>query len=602
MQLADHYLRLRSRFAAVGEGQPIPVSLQQLADILCCTNRNANLLLKRMAEAQWITWSAGRGRGNLSQLTFLASKESLLYETAQELVQKGEFHQALALLQDASVPPDMKRQFLAWLNGYFGYRSEGTEERQVDTLRFPLPRKRWMLDPAFAIFAHEAQMARQIFDCLVRYSPHTKQIEPQVAHYWEANPDRTEWTFYLRKGVRFHHGRALTAADVAFSLRRMMDPQLESPFHWMFARIQEIETLGSLALKIRLAEPNHLFLHYLGSHPASILPEDLYAKLGQAFARLPVGTGPFQVARHDETALILEAFPDYFQHRAHLDRVEIWMIPDFEQYQAEHPTGHFQMRYFSSQPDSAISPGWQGVEQLQTGCRLLLVNLAKPGPQQHPAFRQALRFCINREKLAAAYDHTISAHCLFPDFEEGAGEEGPDLAQAKKWLQESGYRGEPLRLSVLAHYENWARLIQEQVREIGVQLEIALLPVEDFYAMREVRKADLALCDVVFDDDLAFSFMEFFHTDSSYVRSFLHAEWLRTMDRRIADILREPDSFRQLEKFLQLERKLIEEGVIIPLVRRKQRTYYHPSLKGVSIRSFGWVDFKDIWFHPDHRE
>ncbi|NGQ95956.1 hypothetical protein G3578_12390 [Brevibacillus sp. SYP-B805] len=73
------------------------------------------------------------------------------------------------------------------------------------------------------------------------------------------------------------------------------------------------------------------------------------------------------------------------------------------------------------------------------------------------------------------------------------------------------------------------------------------------------------------------------------------------MDRRIADILREPDSSRQLEKLLQLERKLIGEGVIIPLVRRKQRTYYHPSLKGVSIRLFGWVDFKDIWFLPEQR-
>ncbi|NGQ95957.1 hypothetical protein G3578_12395 [Brevibacillus sp. SYP-B805] len=54
MQLADHYLRLRSHFAAVGEGQRIPVSLQRLADILCCTNRNANLLLSGCAP-----WIAG---------------------------------------------------------------------------------------------------------------------------------------------------------------------------------------------------------------------------------------------------------------------------------------------------------------------------------------------------------------------------------------------------------------------------------------------------------------------------------------------------------------------------------------------------------------
>ncbi|MCK9912860.1 SgrR family transcriptional regulator, partial [Microbacteriaceae bacterium K1510] len=64
MQAAYHYLRLRSRFPEAQEGLPIPVSLHQLADILCCTSRNTNLILKKMIDTQWISWSSGRGRGH----------------------------------------------------------------------------------------------------------------------------------------------------------------------------------------------------------------------------------------------------------------------------------------------------------------------------------------------------------------------------------------------------------------------------------------------------------------------------------------------------------------------------------------------------------
>lgn len=602
MQLAYHYLRLRSRFADAREGQPIPVSLQQLAEILVCTNRNANLLLKRMIDMRWIEWSSGNGRGHLSQLTFLVSKEDLLSQSAKELVKKGDISQALELLHQQEASPAFMKQFMEWLNGQFGYRSEAIEQQRVDTLRLPLSKKRWALDPAYALFSNEAHFIRQIFDTLITYNRHTKQMEPKLAHYWEANDDRTEWTFYLRKGVLFHHRRALAASDVVFSLQRMIEAEPPSPFRWMFAHIQQMKILGSHAFKVKLQEPNHLFLHFLSSHAASILPEDMFQKLGPEFSRLPVGTGPFQVTAHDRSSLILDAFPDYFEKRAHLDRVEIWLIPELEQYQPELATDAYQMRYFSYQPSDGISPDWQEAERLQNGCRFLSLNLAKAGPQQHPSFRQALRLGIDRGELIHDQEHTIIANRLFPEYEETNMQADFNPAKARRLLNEAGYRGEPLLLSTFPHHEQAAFIVQQQCKQIGIHLNISIQPVEEFITMQEVKKADIALCDVVFDENIILSLMELLHTEQSFIHGFLDPPLLAAIEREIASCLREPNHSRQLAGLLQLEQKLIELGVIFPLSRRRQKTYFHPALKGVSPRSFGWADFNEIWFQPEYRD
>lgn len=127
-----------------------------------------------------------------------------------------------------------------------------------------------------------------------------------------------------------------------------MEAEPPSPFHWMFASIQELKTLGSHTLKITLREPHQLFLHVLSSHAASIVPKEICQQLDTDFSRLPVGTGPFQVTVHDHATLTLDVFAEYFQERAHLDRVEIWLMSDLEQYLPELPIESYQMRYRSA--------------------------------------------------------------------------------------------------------------------------------------------------------------------------------------------------------------------------------------------------------------
>src|SRR5262245_24382864 len=66
------------------------------------------------------------------------------------------------------------------------------------------------LDPAFLTDIYGRAVASQIFDGLVQFDPHLNPV-PAIAEFWEASRDGRTWTFYLRRGVRFHHGREVTA-------------------------------------------------------------------------------------------------------------------------------------------------------------------------------------------------------------------------------------------------------------------------------------------------------------------------------------------------------------------------------------------------------
>jgi len=70
-------------------------------------------------------------------------------------------------------------------------------------------------------------VSEQIFDGLVRLENRNNNFDivPALAEYWESSPDGKRYRFYLRKGVKFHHGEELTAHDVKFSLLKHKLPR-----------------------------------------------------------------------------------------------------------------------------------------------------------------------------------------------------------------------------------------------------------------------------------------------------------------------------------------------------------------------------------------
>ncbi|GIP38497.1 peptide ABC transporter substrate-binding protein [Paenibacillus sp. J31TS4] len=589
MKMMRHYMQLRHTYPQQPDGAELAVTLDELAEALACTHRNVVLVLKRMEERGWLEWKPRRGRGNRSGLVFRMPLETMAVEAAKLHVQRKDLKSALEQVSAPGLPPAARETFQDWLYGQFGYSREGTEQAGRDTLRFPWSQPIRTLDPLAIHLAAESHLVSQLFDGLVRRHPARQQIEPHLAHAWETDQSRTEWLFYLRKGVLFHHGRELRAEDVVYSLDRLRTSTDKLLYSWVYADILETRAVDATTVLVRLRQPNELFLPVLATNRASIVPEELCRGQEERFAEHPVGTGPFRLAEHDEAQCVLEAFPSYFQGRAHLDRVEIWKLPDLPSKDLE----RFQLIHNVRLP-KASEAAWTQVKQQGTTCKFLTWNVLHNPLLQRHAVRRALAAAMDRGRLIErlAGDVIVPASGFLGRNAEEAPPPVP--ADAAEQLERAGYRGETLELCTIPQYEADARHVVAICAEAGIPVNVTLLPVERFKSDERFR-CDLLLFTVLLDGDAELRLIDLYTSIRPHAPSSL-AAW---MDRELEAIRREPSAEARQERLLAIERELKEQEGIVFLYQKHLKTVYHPSVKGVSIDSLGWVQFKDIWFKPE---
>lgn len=604
MQLSLQYLQVRRAYASQPEQSPFPIGLDELARIWYCSPRNVKIVLKKLLGEGWIAWTPGIGRGNLSMLTFLMPHEQVLVGLAQKLADKGQLSEGLELIREYGDGTSARDRFMEWLTGYFGYQTEPESSSQscVEVLRLPIPHALYRLDPISTFFATDVNVIRQLFDTLVRYDRATGTVVPHLAHSWESEAGERRWIFRLRKGVLFHHGRELTAEDVAYTFRRLMnpDPGTESAYRWLFRELVSVHARNATTVEFELCGPHYLFPRFLCSHAASIVPQDVCQQKGAAFARHPVGTGPFQLIANVPSFCTLEAFPSYFQGRAYLDRVEMIIMPeDCLTAWTESPWDKIAFHHARLEPAATQRPSWSAAEELFPGCCVMTFNLSRAGGPQHSfAFRHALHYLTDRGKMIRDLGETrvYCAHSYVPGDFLSADDYAYNPELGLRLLKDSGYRGEPFVLATTAGHAEDAAWLQQQYARFGVQLQVVIQSREEMVDAHAIRQADGYLFSLVIEDEGPF---QNYRSDLSYIRAHMAPDSLQTCDRMLATLLAEPDPQARVGLLQLLERMQNENRSLLFLVHTKQIASLHPSVKGFRLNPLGWVDFKDIWFLPE---
>ncbi|WP_349678086.1 ABC transporter substrate-binding protein, partial [Thioclava sp. UBA3469] len=100
------------------------------------------------------------------------------------------------------------------------------------------------LDPAIGYDWQNWSMIKSVFDGLMDYVPGTTELRPGLAESYEISDDGTTFTFKLRKGVKFHNGREMTAEDVKYSLDRVTTPATQSPGAGFFGSIKGYDAMA----------------------------------------------------------------------------------------------------------------------------------------------------------------------------------------------------------------------------------------------------------------------------------------------------------------------------------------------------------------------
>lgn len=602
MKIRHHYLALRNHYPQFKEHEPLETTTLELAEALDCTHRNMVLLLKRMQQEQWLSWESRRGRGNRSVLQFLARKEDIALQEAQEIAEKQDLQSAISYLQSMDEGSRVLRnQFQDWLSGRFGFHSELQGERRLDILRFPLHQSIHSLDPASIHYSGESHLVNQLYDGLVRMSASGDAIQPHLAHAWEVDESRTEWTFYLRKGVLFHHGAEMLASDVKYSLERLQALAPKGLFNWVYMSLSRIETPDERTVRMTLSEPNELFLAFLTTNRASIVPaptqaqtdsiseEQPYSSIGMN----PFGTGPFRLAEHANGVFVLEAFPSYFQGRGFLDRVEVWTQPDGKPLDEAAELASFQVMHNVRLSKSAASR-WQQVRHSGMTCKFITVNELRDGPLSNAVVREAVDLALNRSELITRLSGDVIEHAssFWPHAPADSNAPAPaDIASIREHVHRSGYQGEPIVLATIPQYETDALMVQQVCASAGIAIAIKLINAEQFKG-EERLSADLLLFAIMLDEHRELRLIDLYTSMEHHRKPNMQQQ----LQKQIAAILTERSPSRRAAMFLELEKQLVESHSLLFLYRKHLKTAFHPSIRGISLESLGWVRFRDLWF------
>jgi SgrR family transcriptional regulator len=597
VQLIEYYHRLQTELPEAGSG--LAVTLEDLAGILYCSERNVKFILKKMTDQTWIRWKPGRGRGNRSELTLLMSSDELLEEEARRYITEGNVKAGMELINLPGVQASVKEQFFGWLSGYFGYQEVGDREKRLDTLRLPYYSPILTLDPAEMLYAKDLHLVRQIFDTLVRYDPKEKKILPHIAHYWESDRNGTVWTFYLRKGVRFHHGRELTADDAVFSMERLRKLGRTVTNGWLAEPLQQVTALSPYVLQVELTKTNYMFLHYVSAAGMSLLPRDVY---GQGEVRIPVGTGPFRVSRLDDCICALDAFQDYFLERALLDRVELWTVPMDCRPVVDNHAG-MDLSSITCGEEIVLEPDgtdYKIITKLEQGCALMAFNMKIDGPHQNRAFREAVHLMIDRAAMAreTGMGDLYPAQGFLPQDPPLLIDPNYDPEAAVQMLRNSGYRGEPINLMLTNKHKGRGEWIARQLGKAGIRVELEILDLQEASCLEKVKQAQCYLGGAVADEDLDLSLLEMYQVEHMPLRIYFSEELQEELDHRIDAILQEPIDSERPARIRELEGSLKRGSYVLFLLHPTCKTTFSSSVNGVSLNSLGLVNFKDLWFQP----
>jgi peptide/nickel transport system substrate-binding protein len=329
--------------------------------------------------------------------------------------------------------------------------------------------------------ATAAVVLYNVQECLVKVDESGK-IVPWLAERWHTSDNRN-YTFFLRKGVRFHNGRELKAADVKFVVERAMNPETKHPYPRYYEAIGDIIVKDDYTITFSLKAPTANFLLNMARQGSVIYPREAVDTLKSA----PVGTGPFTVAewvRGDR--IVLKRFADYHtKGLPRVDQVTFRFIPDPNAALAALKAGDIDASLFGLGPEHVADLRKDGrfeviVGETTNDVIMAMNNSRKPFTDVR--VRRAVTHAINKAdvvKLAMfGMGRVIGSNVdpLNPYFVDLAGAVPHDPAKARKLLAEAGYpNGFEAVLRVAPQYYYTVRageVIVDQLAKVGVKVKI----------------------------------------------------------------------------------------------------------------------------------
>ena len=529
---------------------------------------------------------------------------------------------------------------------------EAPEKKEVKEATVPEPVKElkrelrvtfaWptYLDPAVGSDFSSSSSFVNLYDTLI-YPTSTGDIVPHLAESWDASADGLTWTFYLKKGVKFHDGSELTAEDVVFTMDRLI--AIGEGYGYLYAgSIKKSEAVDKYTVRFHMSEPYGPFLttlvklyivnkDFVLANSKADGPYGEFGDYGKEYLLThDAGSGPYKVKEMRlEEYLLMDKFDGYWGDFAANAPDEVRFIGTTEP---------ITVRTMISRQELEISDQWQSLEALKSldsiegvdvatmyiGTMFYYMMHTKKPPTDDVHFRRAMSWAL---------DYKTITEKLFPGsripqgpvpvgyagHDPGFTKYTRDLDKAMAHLKKSKYYNKLDEYPVEVHWisevpdeEKAALLFMSNMADIGIKANIVKVPwlsvVEEMSNIDQSPNIVTVFVSPHYAE--AGSIIESrYHSNSA--ATWEQNEWLQDpeIDRKIEKAIATIDRDERFKIYREIQQKIDEICPSLYLFEQAQKQAYQasyidwPAAKGESIPVMGYnFAARFIQIYPDRKK
>ena len=495
------------------------------------------------------------------------------------------------------------------------------------------------LDPAFAKNQSIMWAVHQLYSTLVETDSNL-HTAPLLARSWEVSADRKTYRFRLRTNVFFHDndifpngkGRKFVAADVVYSLKRIMDKSTASSGAWIFNnRVDSIDGFKALddsTFQLKLQRPFSPILGLLSMQYCSIVPHEIVEKYGKDFRNHPCGTGPFMfIAWEEGQAMVMKKNDQYFEKDSagnllpYLDGVKISFYDNkaMEFLMFQQGLLDFMNDIDPSFKDEVISKTgdlkkeWKDKIVLYKHAYLnieylgILVDtgntLVKNSPVRWKKVRQAINYGFDRRKMMLYLRNSIGTPAEsgfvpagLPSFDTTLVKGYHfDPSKARALLKEVGYGNgnnfPVVKLLTIPVYADFASFIANELEQVGIKVQVEVM--QKSLLLEETAKSQALFFrgSWIADYPDAENYLSVFYSKNpappNYTRYCNPA-----FDSLYVKSLEENNDSIKWNLYRQMDRLVIEDAPVVPLWYDEAFHLVRPSIKNFRPNSLNLLELR----------
>lgn len=528
----------------------------------------------------------------------------------------------------------LKRHYILKLNllVLFLFTSCGNEDKhndKLDVFRYNEHSDITSLDPAFAKDQRNIWAVNQIYNTLVGLDKDMR-IVPELADYWTISDDGLVYTFILKEEVYFHDysflkNRKLNAHDVVFSLKRLIDPELASPGSWTMNYVEAISALNEFTVQIKLKSIFPAFLGVLTMKYCSVLPKEVSeGKIN--FRENPIGTGPFYFKKWiPKEKMVFRKNNSYFERDSsgvqlpYFEAVSITFLPDKQSEFLQFVQGNldFLNGLDISYKDELLNSDGELKEKYQSSVdidKIMQLNTEYIGFNlENKAYdisdvnlRKAINYGIDKEKMLKYLRNGIGKPAnqgfVPPSLLNGQMVKGfeydLDLAGTylKAYQEASGNSKPSLTISTNPSYVDLIELIQSDLKKIGINVSIDVMPPSTLRQKRSVGELEAFRASWIADYPDAENYLSLFYSENKTPKGPNYTFFdFKEYDNLYIKALSSNAQKERTLNYKSLDSLILDKAAVIPLLYDQIVRFKSKSLQNFTTNSINMLDLKTTY-------